>query len=429
MRFLVLLLAISALRAGAAENGLGARPYMGWDSWSFFRGKPTVARIKAQADAMAARLKPYGYTYVNIDSGWFGSYDEYGRPKADAARFPEGVAALAEYMHRRGLKLGIYLEPGLPKSVWDANSPILGTPYHARDIAFASQNGNTLGRADRIEYARPGAAEYVQSCADLVASWGIDFIRMDHVGPGGGRLPADNRPDVQCWAAALRKTGRPIWLELSTSLDVRYVDSWKKYANSWRIENDIEWYGQGHPFTNWARVARRFDNVPKWAAHAGPGGWNNLDSLEIGNGAADGLTPDERRACMTLWSISCSPISIGADLTNLDKSDFPLLTNPEVLAVDQAGRPAQPLSQGSAQQVWRSRDADGSFTVALFNLGYAGANVSVNWNELPFRGPASVRDLWSRAELGVFNKGFGATLNPHASRLLKVTPLEKQRPR
>ncbi len=406
----------------AGEAPLAEKPYMGWSSWSFFRGRPTEGRVKAEADAMSARLKAYGYVYINVDSGWSEDFDGYGRARPDAARFPGGIAALAEYVHRKGLKLGIYLNPGMPKSVWDANSPIYGTPYHARDISDASQNGNTFGKANRIDYLKPGAAEYVQSCADLVASWGVDFIKMDFVGPGAGRVPADNRPDIQHWNAALKKTGRPVWLELSNSLDIRYVDFWKKYSNSWRIEADIEWYG-GHTLTNWNRVSRRFDNAPNWAPHAGPGGWNDLDALEVGNGINTGLTPDERRTAMTLWCINCSPLSIGADLTNLDRSDLSILTNPEVLAIDQAGRVAVPLSQGSAQQVWRARNPDGTFTVALFNLGASAETVTANWNEVGFHSPAAVRDLWARTELGVFGKGFAAALNGHAARLLRVTPL------
>jgi len=415
-------LSLAAPRGLASDNGLAEKPYMGWSSWSFFRSKPTEARIKAEADAMAAKLKIFGYTYINIDSGWSDGFDEYGRAKADPSKFPDGIAALADYVHRKGLKLGVSLSPGMPKSVWDANSPIYGTPYHARDVSVASENGNTLGKANRIDYTKPGAAEYVQSCANLATSWGVDFIRMDSVGPGGGKVPADNRPDIQHWYAALKKTGRPVWLELSESLDIRYADFWRKVSNGWSIEAGVEPLGAGHSLTNWSRVSRRFDNAPKWAAYAGPGGWNDLDSIEIGNGATDGLTPDERRTAMTLWAICCAPLSIGADLTNLDKSDFSILSNPEVIAVDQAGHVALPISQGSAQQVWRALNPDGTIIVALFNLGSSSASVTANWNEVGFRGGATVRDLWSRTESGVLNKGFTAVLNPHASRLLKLTP-------
>ena len=395
---------------------------MGWSSWSLYRNHPTEGEIKAQADVLASKFKAFGYVYVNIDAGWSEGIDEFGRPKADAARFPSGISALAEHLHRKGLKLGIYLTPGVPKNVWDANSLIRGTRYHARDIAVADQNGNTLGKADRIDFAKPGASEYVQSCADLAASWGVDLIRMDFVGPGDGKVPADNRPDILHWNAALKKTGRPIWLELSSSLDFRYADFWRRYSNGWRIEADIESYGGGRQLTTWSRVARRFDNAARWAKYAGPGGWNDLDALEIGSGSNTGLTIDERRTAMTLWAISCAPLYIGADIRNVESADYGILTNPEVIAVDQAGHVATPLAQVSPQQVWRSRNADGSFTVALFNNSSAGAGVSVAWNELGFAGTGIVRDLWSRTEVGSFRKSFGASLGSHASRLLRITP-------
>ncbi len=406
----------------APEAAFADHPFMGWSSWSLYRNHPTEGEIRIQADALGAKFKASGYTYVNIDAGWSEGVDEFGRPKPDLTRFPSGILSLAEHLHRKGLKLGIYLTPGLPKNVWDANSPIRGTRYHARDIADADQNGNTLGKADRIDYAKPGAAEYVQSCADLVASWGVDFIRMDFVGPGDGKVPADNRPDIQHWNAALKKTGRPIWLELSSSLEFRYAEFWRRYSNGWRIEADIESYGAGRQLTTWNRVARRFDNVARWARYAGPGGWNDLDALEIGSGASTGLTLDERRTTMTLWSISCAPLYIGADIRNVDGADYSMLTNPEVIAVDQSGHVAAPLAQLSPQQVWRSRNPDGTFTVALFNLSSASAGVAVTWSELGFAGNAMTRDLWSRADLGVNRKGFSATLPAHASRLLRISP-------
>src|SRR5581483_7730826 len=162
---------------------------------------------------------------------------------------------------------------------------------------------------------------------------------------------------------------------------------------------------------------------PQWAQYAGPGGWNDFDSLEIGNGDADGLTPDERRSTMTLWCISCAPLFIGADLTKLDPGDYEILTNAEAIAIDQAGRPATPLDEHTEQQVWTARNADGSYTVALFNLGEDPAPVSVAWHDLHFAGQARLRDLWSHEDLAPTADGFSASLDPHACRLLKVTPM------
>jgi hypothetical protein len=142
----------------------------------------------------------------------------------------------------------------------------------------------------------------------------------------------------------------------------------------------------------------------------------------VGNGGKDGLNNDERQTYMTLWAIESAPLSIGDDLTSLDSYGLSLLTNTEVIAVDQAGHQAHPISQASQQQVWFTQNGDDSYTVALFNLSGSTATVTVNWSSLGFSGSASVRDLWSHTNLGAISNSFSATLNAHASRLLKVTP-------
>jgi hypothetical protein len=324
------------------------------------------------------------------------------------------------------LKLGTYLAPGLRLPAYQANGAVAGTDIHVQSIVDITQQGSTQGKGDtrayRIDYSKPGAKEYVQSYADLLAGWGVDYIKMDFVGPGGGNVKADTREDIRQWHDAIQKTGRPMWLELSNSLSIGNIETWKAYSNGWRIENDVENYGKDGKLTRWTKVVVRFTDAPKWAAFAGNGGWNDLDSLEIGNGDNDGLTVDERRTVMTLWAISCSPLILGSDLTKLDESDLALLTNAEVLAVDQAGAVATPFSQAGKQQVWRVKNADGSYTVALFNLGDAEAKVAVAWSDLGLNSAAAVRDLWEHKDLGKLDGGYEATVAPHGCRLLRVRP-------
>lgn len=419
------------------------QPYMGWSSWSFMRRHVTAAKIEAQARALAARLKPYGYIYVNIDSGWCNGYypdgkphpnqfDAYGRPLPNPYEFPSGMAAVAAYVHSLGLKLGLYMSPGLKIPVWKANCRVLGTPYTVRQIAdparwgskFAHDRSQPWRGSYAIDYSKPGAQAYIQSIADLYASWGVDFLKMDWVGVEGGAHPLDNRPDIKHWAMALKKTGRPIWLELSGKKNIKYASFWTKYANGCRIDGDIE--TPPPRLTNWRHVLRRFQDAPKWAKFAGPGYWNDLDSLEIGNGKLDGLTLAERQSAMTLWCISCAPLYTGANLTHLDPTDLKLLTNREAIAIDQAGRVATPVSQATPQQVWRVKNADGSFTVALFNLANVSAKITARWADVGFHGTANVRDLWRHRDLGVFRQKFEALLEPHACRLLAVTPVSSK---
>jgi alpha-galactosidase len=425
----VALLFLSPLPVHATDNGLGGKPLMGWSSWSSLKKGISETKIKAQADVMAAQLKSFGYEYINLDAGWRNEagWDEFGRETWDPAKFPNGIPALAAYIHGKGLKIGIYLHPGMdlgPNSPYELNTPILGTPYHARDITDTTQWGNTNMSAYRIDVTKPGALEYIQSYADLLASWGIDYIKFDFVGPGGGNVAADSRAEMHAWTQALRSTpagSAPIWIELSNSLNINYVSEWQQIANGWRIEGDIESGSNGF-LTKWTNVLKRFTDAPKWTAFAGPGGWNDFDAVPVGNGSNDGITTDERRTAVTLWSIGCSPLILGANLTVLDNGDLPLITNSEAIAVNQAGTIATPVSQATLQQVWRVKNADGSYTVALFNLDAVTATVTAKWSDLGFSGSAKVRDLWTHGELGSYSGTFSASLASHASRLLRVTP-------
>ena len=397
---------------------LAAHPPLGWSSWSSLRGTISEAAIEAQARSVHATLQRHGYVYINIDSGWTDHLDAYGRDAWNTTKFPDGIPALAAHVHRLGLKLGLYLLPGIPKAAVAANTPIYGTPYHAQDIADTTTEGNTYTDSWRIDYNKPGAESYVQSYADLFASWGVDYLKMDFVGPGGGLHPADNRADIEHWHYALAHSGRQIHLELSNSLSLADASTWQAYANGWRIEGDVECYKSCPGYlTNWKlRAAKRFTDAPQWTAYAGPGHWNDLDSLEIGNGDVDGLTPDERVSIMTLWSIEASPLLLGTDLTKLDPADVKLITNDEVIAVDQAGIPATPVSQATPQQVWISKQRDGSSIVALFNLADTPATVSAT-----FAAPSNVRDLWAHRTVARDVTGYSADLAPHASRLFRVS--------
>lgn len=394
---------------------------MGWSSWSSIRSSPTEAKVKAQAQAMSNTLKSHGYTYINLDDFWYlnpsTAVDQYGRWEVDTSKFPDGISGLASYVHSLGLKFGIYLTPGIPVAAVNQNTPIEGTSYHAQDIANTSKYETNYNFGDKvmyyIDYSKPGAQAFVNSWADLLASWGVDFLKIDGVGD-------QDIPDIQAWSQALKQSGRQIYFHLSNSLDVNNASVWRQNANGWRVSGDVECYCS--TLVTWNSFSNRFNIAPNWVQWAGPGGWNDLDSLDVGNGSKDGITNDERQTYMTLWAISAAPLYIGDDLTSLDSYGLSLLTNDEVIAVDQSGVVAAPFSTGTQQQVWRAYEPDGSYTVALFNLSSASATVSVNWSQLGFSGSASVRDLWNHNNLGSFTNGYSATLNTHASMLLKVVP-------
>jgi alpha-galactosidase len=415
--------------AAAQANGAALSPQMGWSSWSFVRNQPTEAVIEAQAKAMHdTGLVAHGYTYLNIDDFYYldpaNTVDSGGRWVVDTGRFPHGMAPVADYVHGLGEKFGMYLTPGIPVAAYNQNTPIAGTSFHARDIVSDTSRYETNynfgnGRMYFIDFAKnPAAAQaFLNSWADQLAGWGVDYLKLDGVGDS-------DSADVQHWSQALNQSGRTIHFELSNSLDVNNGALWKQYSNGWRTEGDIECYcsSNSYPLTNWNNVSSRFVDLPAWAKYAGSGGWNDPDSVEVGNGSNDGLTPDERQSQLTLWAVSGAPLVLGTDLTHPDAADLALLTNDEVIAVDQRGHAATPVDRLTQQQVWSAPNGDGSYTVALFNLAGSASTVTAKWSDIGFSGSATARDLWSHTDLGTQAGSFSATLAPHASRLLRVTP-------
>jgi hypothetical protein len=420
------------------------KPYLGWSSWSLestnYPGVNTSgpaswlteAHVLQQADVVAKKLKSHGYQYINIDAGWQKGFDAFGRPVANPTTFPDGIAHVSDYVHRSGLKLGIYLAVGLdPKAYGTGDTPVHGAAdCHTRDLVYPDlRTTNGWNSAYKIDYANPCAQAYIDSIADEFAGWGVDFLKLDGVGPGSfqGDANHDDTADVAAWSAALRRTGRPIQFVISWALSHNQADVWKANTNGWRIDTDVECYCD--TLVTWNNsVKERWDDVIPWLGDAAPGHWNNLDSLDVGNGLMDGLTDAERQSYTTFWAIEAAPLYSGDDLTQLDSYGQSLLTNDEVIAVDQAGAPARPVDQRSPQQTWYTRNADGSYTVALFNLGSGPALVTAHWSDLGITGAAQVRDLWAHQNLGKMTGGFNANLPVHGSRLLRITPAPTSSP-
>lgn len=434
-----------AAPAAPTAPALAAKPYMGWSSWSMQSSKYpglnpdgdfsylTEANVLKQTDALAAKLKGFGYEYVNIDSGWWRDrawkpeFDGYGRQQADPVRFPSGMKTVADHIHAKGLKAGIYLPVGLEKEAYgEGKTPVWNADgCTTADIVYSDlRTTNGWDSAYKLDFAKPCTQKYIDSQAQLMAGWGYDFLKLDGVGPGSFKSGDnyDNVADVAAWQQAIAATGRPLHLELSWSLDIGHAGDWKKYSHGWRVDTDVECYC--NTLVSWENsVDDRFDDTPGWTRHAGPGGWNDLDSLDVGNGAMDGLTKAERQTYATLWAIAKSPLYTGDDLSRLDDYGLALLTNREVIAVDQGDTPpARPVTPSDPQQVWAAKNPDGTYTVALFNLADAPAAVTADWSALGFTGKAAVRDLWNHENLGTRRGGITEALPAHGSRLFTVTP-------
>jgi hypothetical protein len=437
-----------AVSAYAENNGVSLTPQMGWSSWSFIRSGPTEAIIKAQALAMHQHLQSSGFQYVNLDDFWYldprVTVDAYGRWVPDPTTFPDGMAALGNYIHSLGLKFGMYITPGIPVAAVNANTPIEGTHYTAKDIADVSQyeaNYNFGNVNYYIDYGKPGAQEFINSWAKLFASWGVDYIKLDGVG-------TQDVPDVIAWSQALNNSGRNIHFALSNSLALSAGATWEAYANSWRITGDVEdYHSTVYPLTDWSNVLNHFQSMSQWTAFSGPGGWPDPDSLEIGNGSLDGVNSDgsdftqnERQTLFSWWCVTAAPLILGTDLTsNTDAYDYSLLQNTEVIAVDQAGVQAAPVVDylnsdpgGTEAETWRAKETDNSFIVLASNPTANTQTGTTTWSLFGIPGPVIVRDLWNGVDLvGTPNQDGGYqipgplpySLSAYQSQLLKVTPM------
>jgi hypothetical protein len=425
----------TSLTLQAQVNDVGQKPYLGWSTFSeqTINGNfLTQANIQAQSDALAASgIQKHGFNYINIDSGWMSTFDANGRPIPAAPNFPD-IKALVDHIHANGQKAGIYWIPGIEQPAVDGNYPILGTSYTTQQIvAIPLAQGNAFAGAlpnpyhDKIDFTKPGAQEYINSVVALFASWGIDFIKLDGVTPGSysDNTSIDNRPDVAAWSKAIALSGRPIWLTVSWAIDSDYLSTWQQYSNARRIEDDIECEDRCATLTDWNRIYQRFRDLPAWQyATSTSLGWNDLDSLDIGDGALDGLTNDEKRTAFSLWAMANAPMYLGGDLTKLDNFAKQLLSNDEVIAINQSGHPATQVLGGN-QPVWVSSLGNNTYYVAIFNLDDVSTIAHVPWNMVGVNGALSIRDLWNHTNQTPSLGTYSTILKGHSVRLLKIVGL------
>lgn len=396
----------------AENNGVERTPVMGWSSWSFLRKGPTAENIEAQARALkSSGLQKIGYDYVNLDDFWYPCpgpqgpvVGPYGRWVIDTSRFPahgntNGIKALADYVHNLGMKFGIYVTPGISKQAVSRNTPIKGTSYTADQIAEPSirENNYNCGGMVRINFSKPGAQAFINSWADMLAGWGVDYIKLDGT-------KNSNAPDVKAWSNAIRQSGRPMVLDVTQgSFTQEIVPTLQKYADQWEFPPDLECYrcekhGSSYPLTSWANVEKRFNFMAEWQPYAGPGGFNDYDSIEVGNGANDGLTPTERKTQLSMWSLGAAPLILGVDLTHLNPLDLTYLKNKVVVAVDQDSIAAKRVLDSGTQQVFAKIEPNGDAIVGLFNTGATAQKVSIQASAVGLHKNGrgySAKNLWT----------------------------------
>lgn len=413
---------------------------MGWNSWDCFGTAVTEQQTKENADYMAEKLAKFGWQYIVVDIQWYEpearghdyrkdarlTMDEHGRLLPAANKFPsatdgKGFKPLADYVHSKGLKFGIHLMRGIPRQAVAQNTPVLGTPYRAADIA--NRNSTCAWNPDMygVDMSKPGAQAYYDSVFALIASWGVDFVKVDDL----SRPYHNNLKEIEAIRLAINKTGRPMVLSTSpgeTALDA--AEHVKQHANMWRISDDF--------WDDWKALLDQFERCRKWAPHVGRGHWPDADMLPFGAVRMHEprrnwtrFTRDEQITCMTLWSICRSPLMMGGHLPRNDDFTLSLLTNEEVLAVNQRGTNPRQLSRSGAEVVWVSDLSDSRDKhVALFNTSDAPLAVSAPLEAIGIRDSCAVRDLWAKQDLERCSGRFSQTIPAHGAALYRLSPAD-----
>ena len=383
----VALAAVSIGSADAAEPSASPKhwqyaptPPLGWNSWDIFGTSITEEQTRAQADAMAEMLLPAGYDVLTVDIQWYQptaeghSYepgaelttDSHSRLTPAVNRFPSaadgaGFKPLADYVHARGLRFGIHIMRGIPRQAVERDTPILGTDATAADIADRNSvcpwNPDMYG----VDMAREGAQAYYDSIFQMYADWGVDYVKVDDISRPYNDF---QKAEIEAIRKAIDKTGRPIVLSLSPgATPLRAGEHVAQHANLWRITDDF--------WDRWPLLYEMFERLDAWTPHRHEGAWPDADMLPIGFvdfGRPTNFTRDEQRTMMTLWSIGRSPLIFGGDMTRLDDFTMSMLTNGDVLAVNQNSENNRQISRDNDLIVWSADvpDSDDKY-VALFN--------------------------------------------------------------
>ncbi len=358
--FIIGLSFITFFNLNAIDNGVALTPPMGWNSWNTFSCSISESLIMSIADSMVSKgLKDAGYSYIVIDDCWQMGRDSHGKIIADSVHFPSGMKYLADYVHSKGLKFGLYTCAGT-----------------------ATCQG------------RPGSYDYEAIDAQTYADWGVDYLKEDWCNTTGLNAPIQYKK----MSDDLVATGRPIVFSICEWGGSSPWEWAENVGNLWRTTSDIQncwscrvsWGGMG-----WTLILEKQVNL---APFAGPGHWNDPDMLEVGNG----MTTTECRSHFSMWCMLAAPLIAGNDIRNMSKATKNILTAPEIIAVDQdsLGIQAVQIIKNSGLEVWRKQLKDSSVAVALLNLTTKASPIMVTWKEIGIEpGAAKVRDLWAQADL------------------------------
>lgn len=374
-------------------------PPMGWNSWNCWAGSVDADKVLRSAQAMiASGLADHGWTYINIDDTWQGKRTGPFKSLQGNEKFPD-MKKLCDQIHSMGLKVGIYSTPWI--------TSYAGFPGGSSN----SEKGDWKDPQDSGKWVH-GKYRFHENDAHQWAEWGIDYLKYDwHV---------LDVPHVSDMATALRWCGRDIIYSLSNSAPFDHAGDWARLANCWRTTGDIT--------DTWESMNGIGFSQDKWRNFAGPGHWNDPDMLIVGHvgwGAnlhPTKLSPNEQYTHITLWCLLSAPLLIGCDLEKLDDFTLSLLSNDEVLDVNQdpLGKQAGRISVTDDLEVWAKDLEDGSKAVGMFNRGLLDSSITVKWSDLGISGRHTVRDLWQQKDLGEFTDQFTTQVPSHGAAMIRI---------
>ncbi len=414
-------------------------PPMGWNSWDCYGPTIVESEVKANADYMAEHLKDFGWQYIVVDIRWYvandksGGYNEkdpvynidnYGRFLPAVNRFPssadgKGFKPIADYIHSKGLKFGIHVMRGVPVIAVRDSLPVLGTHITAKDIYSPDGQCRWLKDMYTVDYLKKGAQDYYNSIMNLYASWGVDFLKIDDLSS------PYHAEEIEMIRKAIDNTGRKMVLSTSPGpTPIDEVDHIRKNANMWRTVGDL--------WDNWPQLKEEFSVLEKWSPYVARGTWPDGDMLpfghigiraERGSDRMSNFTRDEQYTLMTLFAIFRSPLMFGGDLPGNDDFTLSLITNKNVLEVNQHSINGKQLFRENDLIAWTADDPlTGDKYLALFNArdSSGSADISVKFKQLGLMGTHSVNDLWTGENLGNFKDSLVRTIGLHGAGLYRI---------
>lgn len=416
-------------------------PPMGWNSYDAYGDSVTEAEVRANAVALHGKLQPFGWNTVVIDYRWYDpgapnndpgsraeaelSMDAFGRLLPAPNRFPsaaggKGFKPLADWLHGQGMTFGIHIMRGIPRLAVQRNLPIDGANYTAAEAADTNDKCPWCPDMFGVKGGAPAGQAYYDSIFRLYADWGVDFVKMDDTSQ------PYHTAEIEAVRRAIDRCGRQMVLSLSPGetpiADAVHVAA---HANMWRVSGDF--------WDDWGALLHEFDLGERWVGYSSPGAWPDADMLPLGRlSVGDRSVGKDRRTrfsrneqvtLLTLWCLLRSPLMVDANLPDLDEWTVRLLTNPNLLGLDQTwdGARARRVQHDANQETWLRRSGDGSWVLALFNLDDEEDKLSATWSSLGLKGSYTAKNLWTGRSLGRLRGTVSASLPGHAPLLIRLT--------